>query len=155
MHDITTAPRSRRSCPAMGRPTSSPSACFDLEIVPLAPEDIQGCSWAALFKERRSAYLVPYLLPTAADFWVVVRKVAAWVKRVLRFELMYLFVDLIPVERMSTGSPSRSTRSTRGSSGRRPASSSVRSRQIRTHSTPRTMSRRCALRATSWFSTCI
>ena len=42
------------------------------------------------------AYLVPYLLPNAAEFWVVVRKLAAWVKRVLSTELMYLFVDSDP-----------------------------------------------------------
>ena len=70
--------------------------CFDLDLVPLSANDIQGCSCAALFKEHRSAYLVPYLLPTADDFWVVVRKLAAWVKRVLRAELMYLFVHSDP-----------------------------------------------------------
>ena len=70
--------------------------CFDLDIVPISPDDIQGCSCAALFKEHRSAYLKPYLLPTAADFWVAVRELASWVKRVLRVELMYLFVDSDP-----------------------------------------------------------
>ena len=70
--------------------------CFDLDIVPLSPEDIQGCSCAALFKEHRSAYLKPYLLPAAADFWVAVRELSAWVKRVLRVELKYLFVDSDP-----------------------------------------------------------
>ena len=70
--------------------------CFDLDIVPISPDDIQGCSCAALFKEHRSTYLKPYLLPTAADFWVAVRELASWVKRVLRVELMYLFVDSDP-----------------------------------------------------------
>ena len=69
---------------------------IDLDIVPMEPDDIKGCSCAALFKEHRPAYLVPYLLPTAADFWVVVRKLAAWVKRVLNTSLMYLFVDSDP-----------------------------------------------------------
>ena len=70
--------------------------CFDLDIVPMGSGDIQGCSCAALFKEHRSAYLVPYLLPNAAEFWVVVRKLAVWVKRVLSTELMYLAVDSDP-----------------------------------------------------------
>ena len=70
--------------------------CFDLGIVPMGSGDVQGCSCAALFKENRPAYLVPYLLPNAAEFWVVVRKLAAWVKRVLGTELMYLFVDSDP-----------------------------------------------------------
>ena len=30
--------------------------CFDLDIVPMGLDDIQGCSCAALFKEHRSAY---------------------------------------------------------------------------------------------------
>ena len=128
--------------------------CFDLDIVPLSPDDIQGCSCAALFKEHRSAYLKSYLLPTAASFWVVVRELAAWVKRVLRVELMYLFVDSDPRWTMSTGGCSRSTRSTRGCSETRPVSSSAGSRRIHMLSTLRTVSKRCALRATSWFSTC-
>ena len=126
--------------------------CFDLDIVPLSPDDIQGCSCAALFKEHRSAYLKPYLLSTAADFWVAVRSLAAWVERVLRVKLMYLFADSDP--RWTTGGSGRSTRLKRGCSERRPASSSAGSRRIRMLSTPRTASRRYAPRATSWSNTC-